>query len=49
MVQCSFTNYVVVDSSLLAVTLSSDIVPFGSMDVLDVQANIVLTHSEMRT
>ena len=38
-VKCSFTNLMVVGSSLVAVTYTSDIAPVLSKGFLDIQAN----------
>ena len=40
MVECSFTNSVVVGSSPVAVTLTSDIAPVSSKEFLDIHATI---------
>ena len=40
MVECSFANYVVVGSSPVAVTKTSDIAPDSSKEFLDIQATI---------
>ena len=49
MVECSFTNQVLVDSNLVVVTQTSDMAPTSSEEFLDIQANYrVWIHSESR-
>ena len=40
MVECSFTNYVVVCSNPVAVTKTSDIAPVPSKEFFDIQATV---------
>ena len=40
MLECSFTNQVVVGSNLVAVTQTSDIAPVSNEEFLDIQATI---------
>ena len=49
MVECSFTNNVVVGSTPVGVSSTSDIAPVSSKEFLDIQAIIVWIHSERRT
>ena len=49
MIKCSFMNYVVVGSSPVAVTDTSDFAPASSKEFLDIQATRVWIHSETRT
>ena len=50
MVECSFTNYVVVVSNQVTVVETLDMAPALSKDFLDIQANYRMwIHSEART
>ena len=44
MVECLFTNYVVVGSSVVAVALISDITPISSKDFLDIEVITLYIH-----
>ena len=45
MIECSFTNFMVVDSIPVAVTYVSDIAPVSSKDFLNLHAFSVQIHS----